>query len=231
MEIKINPSFETVIVTYSKDFNKLQQCLQSIIDTGLGHNNEPIHIVVNDHESTINEITNFIPNDSRIRVWHYKDLDDWSGPLDWYSQQWFKLSASKIVSSEWYLLLDSDNTLQMPIGYDDMFSNNRAHYRLMFIDFTNKELLERLAVAYDHWDDTLDNWKYFMTDQIPFIMHTNTVKQMLPQVNSSFFDSRSNKITLEFLLWSAYLDHCGIKDQLYCPVKNSSQPMFNVKIN
>jgi len=238
--MEITPSFETVILTYREDFNKLQRCLQSIIQHGLGHGTEPVHIIVNDHESAMIEIKNFIPDDPRFCVWHYKKLDDWNRPLywcmelldwantlDWYSQQWFKLVASKIVSSEWYLLIDSDIVLQKPITYADMFMNNRACYKQTPIDLTNLKCVEQLSNAYSHWNDTIHGQKYFMSDHTPFIMHTTTVKEMLPLIDPDLFHPLNDKLTVEFFLWSAYLDHLGIKDCLYHPIENIPGRMFN----
>jgi len=237
--MEITPSFETVVLTYREDFKKLQRCLQSIIQHGLGHNTEPVHIIVNDHEPAMIEIKNFIPNDPRFRVWHYTELGewnrplywcmelfDWANPLDWYSQQWFKLVASKIVLSEWYLLIDSDIVLQKPIRHTDMFVNNRACYKQTPIDFTNLKCVEQLSNAYSYWNDTVDDKKYFMSDHTPFIMHTTTVKEMIPFIDTDLFHPLNNKLTAEFFLWSAYLDHLGIKDQLYHPFNNTPGRMF-----
>jgi hypothetical protein len=186
------------------------------------------------------EIKYFIPDDPRFRVWHYKELDewnrpvywcrelcDWANPLDWYSQQWFKLAASKIVSSEWYLLIDSDIVLQKPIRYTDMFQDNRACYKQIPIDFTNLTHVTQLSNAYSYWDDTINDRKYFMSDHTPFIMHTKTVKEMLPRIDQNLFHPLNDKLTLEFFLWSAYLDYRGIKDQLYFPTQPSSGYLFD----
>lgn len=216
------PAFETVIITYHKDFEKLQKCLQSILKHGLGHNHELIHIVVNDQEQYLKDIYNFVPQDSRFKIWHYKDIHNWSGPLDWYSQQWFKLAACKIVSSEWYLLLDSDNELLGSIKHHQMFKDHKAYYLRTSIDYANARLLKQLSFAYDYWQDTLSNHNYFMTDNIPFLIHTDTAKNMLPKVDHNIFDSAMDgtNSTLEFIFWSAYLDHMGIKHQLYHPLSD-----------
>jgi hypothetical protein len=223
----MTPSFETVILTYRKDFEKLQRCLESIVQHGLGHDTEPIHIIVNDYPPACKDVQEFIPNDPRFCVWSYEEFGQWKGQLDWYSQQWFKLVVSNIVLSEWYLLIDCDIILQKPIRHKDMFTNNRAHYNKTNIDFKNANLVRRLSSAYRHWNDTMDDQGYFMTDLTPFIMHTQTVKEMLPQIDPELFDRSKDKITAEFFLWSAYLDHRGIKDKLYHPIKNTTNRMFN----
>jgi len=238
--MEITASFETVILTYKKDFHKLQRCLQSIIQHGLGNDTEPVHIVVNDHEPCMVEIKYFIPDDPRFRVWHYTELDEWTRPkfwckesrdwsnlLDWHSQQWFKLAASKIVSSEWYLLIDSDIVLQKSIRHTDMFRDDRACYKQITIDFTNLIHVKQLSNAYSHWNDTIDDQKYFMSDHTPFIMHTKTVKEMLLKIDQNLFHPLNDKMTLEFFLWSAYLDHRGIKDQLYFPIQPLSGYLFD----
>jgi len=231
MTVTSCPSFETVIITYNKDFVKLQKCLQSIIKHGLGHDTELVHIVVNDHKQAMIEIVNFIPTDPRFKVWHYTQIYDWPGPLDWQSQQWFKLVVSKIVLSDWYLLLDSDLELFTPIRHTDMFKYNKACGRQTPIDYKNTLLVEQLSFAYNHWNNTIDNWKYFMTDLVPFLMHTDTVKNMLPNLDHNFFNSDvpGPPPTLEFLLWSAYLDHHGIKDKLYYP-NTASMRLFNTQL-
>jgi hypothetical protein len=238
--MEMTASFETVILTYRHDLHKLQRCLQSIIQHGLGHNTEPVHIVVNDHEPCMVEIKYFIPDDPRFRVWHYTELDEWTRPkfwckelrnwsnlLDWHSQQWFKLAASKIVSSEWYLLIDSDIVLQKSIRHTDMFRDDRACYKQTPIDFTNLTHVTQLSNAYSHWNDAINDRKYFMSDHTPFIMHTKTVKEMLPEIDQNLFHPLNDKMTLEFFLWSAYLDYRGIKDQLYFPTQPSSGYLFN----
>jgi hypothetical protein len=228
MEVTSCPSFETVIITYNKHFVELQNCLQSIIDHGLGHNTELVHIIVNDTKQHFDKVSNFVPNDPRFRIWHYEQIDPWQGPLDWVSQQWFKLVASKIVTSEWYLVLDSDIVLHSPIRHNNMFKDNRAYYRKTAIDYTNTRLVKQLSNAYEHWNEQLDDWKYFMSDLTPFMLHTDTVKNMLPKVDSELYNNpTTEKIILEFHLWSAYLDHAGIKDQLYCPIANPWSRLFN----
>lgn len=240
MTVSSFPSFETVIITYNKDFVKLQKCLQSIIEHGLGYDTELVHIVVNDHNQAMTEIVNFIPNDPRFKVWHYTQIYDWPGPLDWHSQQWFKLVASKIVLSDWYLLLDSDLELLSPIRHTDMFKYNKACGRQRPIDYENAVLVKQLSFAYTHWNNTMDNWKYFMTDQIPFLMHTDTVKNMVLDLDHNFFNVQANSPpgdvlptnsppTKEFLLWSAYLDHHGIKDKLYYPTSTDVR-LFNTRL-
>jgi len=225
MEIT-TPSFETVVLTYRKDFKKLQRCLESILQHGLGHNTEPVHIIVNDYPPARRDAQEFVPDNPRFRVWGYEEFGQWDRSLDWYSQQWFKLAVSNIVSSEWYLLIDCDIILQKPIRYKDMFTNNRAHYKKTNIDFRNANLVTRLSSAYRHWNDTIDNQTYFMTDLTPFIMHTQTVKEMLPRITTELFDRSKDTLTTEFFLWSAYLDHLGVKDQLYHPVENTTGRMF-----
>jgi hypothetical protein len=58
-------------------------------------------------------------------------------------------------------------------------------------------------------------------------MHTKTVKEMLPKIDQNLFHPLNDKMTLEFFLWSAYLDHRGIKDQLYFPVQPLSGYLFD----
>jgi Family of unknown function (DUF6492) len=226
MEI-VDPSFETVIVTYQHDFEKLLLCLESIVDHGLGHGNETVHIIVNDYVPAWYHVKEFVPDDTRFCVRPYYQLGPWNGPLGWYSQQWFKLCASKIVTADWYLILDSDDLLTRPITHADLFSNSRAYYRKTPIDFKNTSLVTRLSSAYWHWNDALGNRKYFMTDLTPFVMHTNTVKQMLLKINENLFDAPKDKLTTEFFLWSAYLDCYDLKDQLYEPVNSFKNCFVN----
>ena len=227
MEI-VAPSFETVIVTYQRDFEKLQLCLESIVNHGLGHGNETVHVIVNDYVPAWYHVKEFVPDDTRFCVHPYYHLGPWDGALDWYSQQWFKLTASKIVSSDWYLILDSDDLLTRPITHADLFTNNRAHYKKTPVG-TDTRLVTQLSAAYNHWNDTLDNWPYFMTDLTPFVMHTSTVKQMLHDIDPGLFDQHSDRLTAEFLLWSAYLDRHRLKDQLYYPVENLKNCFVNAR--
>jgi hypothetical protein len=54
---------------------------------------------------------------------------------------------------------------------------------------------------------------------------------MLPNLDHNFFNSDvpGPPPTLEFLLWSAYLDHHGIKDKLYYP-NTTSMRLFNTQL-
>lgn len=233
------PDFETVIVTCQKDFAKLQCLLHSIEQHGLGHGNETVHIVVNDHLSCLHMMKDIVPGSARYLIWHCGDLGDWSrprywhesacvdsAPWDWHSQQWFKLVASRIVRSDWYLVLDSDIVLKNNIAHQHLFQGNRAYYKQTAIDFSNDYFLQLLSSAYSWWNHSVHDHQYHMSDSTPFMMHTGTVAEMLTQISQDLFYPMNNNRTAEFFLYSAYLDHCGIKDKLYVAQSLLSWPTF-----
>jgi hypothetical protein len=213
------PSFEAVVVTYQQDFPKLKRCLDGMQSHGLGHGYERVVVVLHDDRSLLDTARAFIPDNIRFDLVHYSEFAEWVGPLDWHSQQWIKLAVSKIVSAEWYLLIDSDVIFYGAVDYSDLFYKNKAFERRTLLTDLRTESVDQLGNAYAYWQHPMDNVTHYMRDITPFMMHTHTARTMLPQVDPAIFDPWSGKpTTQEFLLWSAYLDQQGIKDQLYQPL-------------
>jgi hypothetical protein len=209
------------IVTCKRDFKKLKCCLESIKKFNIINANIEIIIVVNDLLECVYDVVSLTNQQKNIKVVHYTEISEWPKKLDWFSQQYFKLAVASIISTPWYLILDSDDLITKHVPADFLFNNGaavRRNAKLVANDLRSPKLQSLLIKAFDLWYTTrpyiLPDTS--MGDVTPFIMHTNTVCQMLPYVDKNWFDPfHPNYGTLEFYLYYAYLEYYDLVDTLY----------------
>ena len=191
-------SYTTVIVTYSQDFNKLSSLLDSLERFEL----DKVLVILNDGEQHFDELTQIV--NGRARCIHHNTVADWSTNTDWKSQQYFKLMVSRLIETDWYILVDSDIRFSTLVNsFDEFFVESRAKYRAVFNDLVDPRHSKKYYYSLGYMQVT-DNGYPVTSDQTPFVMHTQAVKQMLEDrvVNEKLF--RTDLVT-EFYLYYAYL--------------------------
>lgn len=210
-----------VIVSYQKDLHKFSKCLESI--TVHGQIFQEIIVVVNDDPPVVNLFQKFSQCDSRVKILHWSELASWDRSLDWWSQQYFKLAVSQVISTPWYLLIDSDDLLIQDIDKNVLFDQGRACCRIEDINLidqsSNQELIKYLLSA-RRFVGVPDRTNYTMGNLTPMMMHTTTVQDLLKIINPGLFDVITpDKLVLEFYLYHAWLERCGTFEILYHPVR------------
>ena len=211
-----------VIVTYRKDLSLFERCIQSIAKYGIVAPDIRIIVVVNDDTSLITELVEITnPLSLNIDILHYSKITDWNGHIGWDSQQYFKLAVAQLITNTWYLILDSDSFIYQHVLIDSIIIDNQAVCSWTKCADHHRQHLYNANLI---WNNPLSD--YSMGDSPPFIMHTNTVKNLLNYTNKQWFDfDRQGQLyTFEFFLYYSYLEHTGNLDKLY--VKKSGYPLI-----
>ena len=211
-----------VIVTCYRDLALFERCIGSIAEHGVISPSIKIIVIANDDIGLVDnlvELTN--PLSLNVDILHYSAITEWTGHIGWDSQQYFKLAVANLMNTPWYLIMDSDNYLWDYVPVDEMISNNYAFCLWEQATDHHKEYLHR-AQAIWNLTTTID----CLSDSAPFIMHTNTVKNLLPYVNKTWFDFNNTGPlhTFEFFLYYAYLIYTNTLDTLY--IKKSNGPLI-----
>lgn len=207
-----------VVMTYHKDFEKLDRCLSSL-DVH-ADKNIPIIVILNDPKTYLDDLERITQKHRVTKIYCADEIADWSDPLDWWSQQWFKLAISKNMTTPWYLLVDSDDVFVKDLEDSAIFDQDRA-----------KCLTEPIACVTER-NNWLIKWlsnsrrrlnlqelpKNTLGNLTPMMMHTHTVRQLCQNVDASWFDSTDpeNRVS-EFYLYHAWLEKQGLFDKLYSP--------------
>lgn len=216
--------FSIVIVTYNKDFESLRICLSSI-NRHLFNKTIPIVIVLNDSIDYVEDLTAVVNSfELNISILHYTQVAPWGTELNWWSQQYFKLTIADKINTSWYLIIDSDDIIINDFDTDQLFFNNRAKcltedYKFI-LNSTNPELKEQLQRAYDIFNIT-QLPTFTMGNLTPFMLNTQVVKRLIKDTTLDCFNARYPKLlTLEFYLYYAYLTQQDLFNKLYSPVNN-----------
>ena len=212
---------ETVIITYQADLGRAVRAANSISLYGVGNLIDPIHIVINDGPAVFEQAQSLFSNIKRAQVYHYTDISTWiHARSGWWSQQWLKLQAYKLVSTEWYMPIDSDMYLTRSIKHTELFSGRRAicnlHDRSMYQN--NKKFIEYIDNACDYWKVDPDEIFQILRETPPNTLHRNSVSTMLSEMSPWVFGS-IEKPSLEFYIYWIYLHKENCTD-LYQHQKN-----------
>lgn len=212
-----------VIVTYRKDLSLFERCIQSIANYGIVAPDIKIIVVVNDDTSLIAELVEMTnPLSLNINILHYSEITDWTGHIGWDSQQYFKLAVANIITTPWYLILDSDTFLRDFVHEKDIFVDNRAFCSWTLPAEYHRQQLYNADLLWNNPESD-----FSMGDSPPFVMHTNTVKDLLCHTNKKWFDFdvKGQLYTYEFFLYYSYLIHTNTLDTLYR--KKNSYPLIH----
>ena len=212
-----------VIVTCIKDLALFERSIKSIAQYGVISPSIKIIIIANDDISLVDklvELTN--PLSLNVDILHYSAVDEWTGHIGWDSQQYFKLSVANLITTPWYLIMDSDNYVVNPVSTDHLFVDSRAFCSWVVPADHHVKHLQRAHMTWNNQDISLE---YSMGDSPPFLMHTSTTKNLLPHIDKEWFNYNNPGplYTFEFFLYYAYLEHINMFDTLY--IKNNTSPM------
>jgi hypothetical protein len=185
----------------------------------------PIIIILNDtthYLTPLNDIVNsYCPT---ATVLHHSQVAPWTYPTDWWSQQYYKLAISSLISTPWYLLLDSDDIIINDLTNDVLFDQGYAlcytESRCAVVNSTNPYLIGWLKQAYNIFKLSQLPEKT-MGNLTPFMMNTEIAKQVFGHISIDCFNTQKpTEMSLEFYLYYAYLDQQQIFQNFYRPVKN-----------
>jgi len=199
-----------------------ERCIQSIAKHGIVAHDIKIIVIVNDDPSLIAELAEMTnPLKLNIDILHYSEITDWNGHIGWDSQQYFKLAVAQLITTTWYLILDSDSFMYQHVSIDSIIIDNQAVCSwTKCADHHRQQLYNANAI----WPNEVSD--YSMSDSPPFIMHTDITKKLLKTIDKNWFnfDKQGQLYTFEFFLYYSYLEHTGNLDKLY--VKKSGYPLI-----
>lgn len=154
----------------------------------------------------------------------------------WTNQQLIKLAVSKIVTTDLYLVLDSDHYLTQPFGYKDLFSeSNRIKYHFEPWQTengpkysTNSQWWEQSAKILDFPMEKLKEERELMS-VTPQILVKSIVQSLLYELGTNWQNDLGTKGFTEFTLYWLYVLIHNYKN-LYAPRTDLWQhnPLTNV---
>lgn len=203
---------EIVLVTYANDLERADRCVASIQKHGVGGSNTPIRIVINDTDAVWTMARLKWPD---IPVYHWREISpNGRWPSGWWSQQWLKMCASRIVETNWYLVVDSDMWLERTIALDELFSNDRA-----LVDLRDRSYYEhkpRFGAFIDNAQQIagVEHLDTVMRDVPPNLIRTSVALDLIAKVDPGVFGMCSHP-TLEFFLYWAWVCKKKLVDEFY----------------
>lgn len=177
----------------------------------------PMLVIINDDKELLHELQPQVP--LHWKFMHWTDVDsEWSNVVDWWSQQYFKIMVSRYISTEWYLLLDSDHRFKSRFRELDFLRNGRAGTRMM--PWVSNEhdhdphYHARLERAFLHLK-VASRPRHHMTNLTPFMVHTKSMCELSHMIDRDWLDGNPYTSTYEFFLYYAYLVRSDRVNSLY----------------
>jgi hypothetical protein len=162
------------------------------------------------------EIKSFCPDSLKkklkiIFVSDFINIENYNS--DWFSQQYVKLYVSKIITSEFYIVLDSKNHFIKNINIDTFIKNNKI---IIYKAMHSPKLIEYYNNCFKYFGFENDNLFNPFTDPLkiqtttPFILATNECKKMIDYIETkekmTFFDFfYESKQYTEFFLYFSWI--------------------------
>ena len=205
---------ETVIVTYADDLCRAKRAVDSIVQFGIGNQQDNINIVVNDGPAVFSQAQNLFRSIDQACVYHYTDISDWvHARTGWWSQQWLKLQSHKLISGKWYMPIDSDMYIDRAVKQTELFQGSRAYCNLRnrTMYSGNTKFINYINNACEYWNVDPDEMDLILRESPPNILHTGTVKKMLGEMTPWVFGS-IEKSSIEFFLYWVYLNKNNLTD-------------------
>lgn len=200
---KLSPILTIVTVTFRHDLDQFRKLVSSIKKYA---KKLAVCVVVNDDENFYHELKSELP--VSWQVLHWSMVTTWSNDLNWWSQQYFKIMVSNLLRSEWYLVLDSDNHFYRQLRMHALIKMGRCNVRWESWPTMNPPTdcyyVERLERAFRYMGVTLPCARH-MGNCTPFIIHTQSMKQLSRLVDPAWLDGSLERGTYEFFLYFAYL--------------------------
>ena len=205
---------ETVIVTYAKDLTRAKRAADSISYHGIGDHPHNIHIIINDGPDIFSQAQRLFQSVKEASVYHYTDISTWiHARTGWWSQQWLKLQASQLISSDWYIPIDSDMYIDRNVKQNELFKGTRAYCNLRDCSIynENKNFTNYINNACEYWKVYSEEIDLILRESPPNILHTDSVKKMLGEMTPWVFGS-TEKSSIEFFLYWVYLYKNNLTD-------------------
>lgn len=212
---------DIVIVSYLRDLFKLSRCLRSLRSNNY-FKNSTFKIIVNDSDDVAEKFIRKFKRIPSINIYKSTDIDSTiTTPRTdgWLTQQVLKLAACRIVSTDWYLVLDSDFTMikNSVIGDCDFFVSELAKCELRKITEYQNPFDQYAAFAYNCYavQPTVDS--SILREKPPILLHRRTVEEMLLTFDPGWIlESKS----CEFHLYWCFVLSRQLDSTLYAPIDN-----------
>lgn len=212
-------------VTYQHDFPLLVRQLQSI--EKFVHSEYTHHIVLNDDIQHMSELVDLTDGYKNVIITHRDRVPGFVahptplyGNIDygWFMQQTCKLVAANIVTTDYYLVLDSKNYLVDSFDVDQWIGDKVSALRFYpDVDLTEwfKETCRLFELDYSKCVDRA------MEARTPFVMRTQHVLDLLEYIHSRGLTitevignhEHAKFKSVEFYLYNGWLLYTGRLDQ------------------
>ena len=135
----------------------------------------------------------------------------------WENQQLLKLDAVSTSTQEWAMILDAKTWFIKELDQDQLFGNNKKPWSGSVPGRPNVFVQARAFVE-KHYNISLP--KIIGPNGVPFLFHTNTVKEMIAEFDNfaEFFTAnvRGPNYVTEFFMYSGYVvKKYGSLEELY----------------
>jgi hypothetical protein len=212
---------DIIIVSYLQDLFKLSRCLRSLRSNNY-FRNSTFKIIVNDSDDVAEKFIRKFRRIPNIKIYKASTVDDTvktSGPDGWLTQQVLKLAACRIVSTDWYLVLDSDFEIikNYEISDCDFFINGLAKCELRKITEHRPPFDQYAVFAYNCYavQSTVDSM--ILREKPPILLHRSSVEEMLLTFDPGWI--LENK-SCEFHLYWCFILSRQLDSTLYSPTNS-----------
>lgn len=166
-----------------------------------------IYIVVNDDSHLCDSIDPqwWAENSGKVKIIHRSFFGDTSMLDGWSSQQLYKLCAANIAESQWSMCLDAKTWFVQPLDWNQLFDRDG---RVKFSSFPTIPVFRSAQTAIEQYFN-IQLPQVIGPGGVPFMFHTETVKDMVDYIPDffNFFSSNVKTPTniTEFMLYSGYV--------------------------
>lgn len=223
--------FVSIIYHNKEEINllKLQLFSFKFVDIDIINN---IYILFNDSKDNNklfeNEydtnIIQYVPEHliTKIKIIFITDLIDLTTKYitNWWSQQFAKIYVSKIIQSEYYIMLDSKNIFIKPVDKSTFFIDKKIK---MYYSTHNDLFLKWYKNCFDYFEiETYNPYKHplYIQTTTPFVFITQECKNLIhfienkENMNLYHFFMNDGKYT-EFFLYFAWIQYVSNKDYIF----------------
>jgi len=168
-----------------------------------------IIVVVNDRDSVVDQIDPawWGQHQSQVVIYPYSQFKYVARVGGWQNQQLCKLMAAADAESDWSMVLDAKTWFVQPLNLSTLYDDT-GRPRVGAFDIS-PYFANSLGFTQRYYNVTMS--KIIGPAGVPFMFHTDTVKEMIDQFDNfpEFFQSHVNQPTglTEFYLYSGYVLH------------------------
>jgi hypothetical protein len=231
---------DIVIPFYERDLCKLKKTALSLVTHDPLNNLGDLYLMwvsrynVSDYSDQLSEIVEKLTTNKRkVHILDFSKPASASSLSGWHAQQLLKLKIASVVKSEFYIVMDSKNTLVNRVEEDTFFTaDNQAR---IFASYTFHEI----PPPHDNWykmaakalNVTPPTDMHYPASITPILLHRQTVLDMLASIGEGSgvvnlcdgplcrlfgIGARSGEGTTEFTMYNMYL---YTKTKLACTSK------------